>query len=100
MGAPAALPSFPYPTPPLLVPDCDGRPASFITHPPSPQHTHTPQTEVFRSALKRVDVTFQNLDSSEISLTDVSHYYDSDPTKVWAVGWMGGGVGQARAGGR
>ena len=24
----------------------------------------------------------QNLDSSEISLTDVSHYYDSDPTKV------------------
>merc|ERR1711975_85637 len=23
-----------------------------------------------------------NLDSSEISLTDVSHYYDSDPTKV------------------
>merc|ERR1711943_101104 len=30
----------------------------------------------------KVDVTFQNLDSSEISLTDVSHYYDSDPTKV------------------
>merc|ERR1712154_431044 len=26
--------------------------------------------------------TFQNLDSSEISITDVSHYYDSDPTKV------------------
>ena len=25
---------------------------------------------------------FQNLDSSEISLTDVSHYFDSDPTKV------------------
>jgi len=24
-------------------------------------------------------VTFQNLDSSEISLTDVSHYFDSDP---------------------
>ncbi|CAM9566287.1 unnamed protein product, partial [Phaeothamnion confervicola] len=40
------------------------------------------QTERFRSALKTVDVTFQNLDSSEISLTDVSHYYDSDPTKV------------------
>lgn len=36
----------------------------------------------FRAALKTVDVTFQNLDSSEISLTDVSHYYDSDPTKV------------------
>ncbi|MEB3355173.1 MAG: magnesium chelatase subunit H [Synechococcales bacterium] len=38
--------------------------------------------EVFESALKTVDVTFQNLDSSEISLTDVSHYFDSDPTKV------------------
>merc|ERR1712029_1089457 len=35
-----------------------------------------------KSALKTVDVTFQNLDSSEISITDVSHYYDSDPTKV------------------
>jgi hypothetical protein len=30
----------------------------------------------------QVDVTFQNLDSSEISLTDVSHYFDSDPTKL------------------
>ena len=40
------------------------------------------QTDLFRNSLKRVDVTFQNLDSSEISLTDVSHYYDSDPTKV------------------
>ncbi|CAB9509996.1 chelatase subunit ChlH, chloroplastic [Seminavis robusta] len=40
------------------------------------------QAELFKSSLKRVDVTFQNLDSSEISITDVSHYYDSDPTKV------------------
>merc|ERR1711904_741164 len=40
--------------------------------------------EVFKSALKKVDVTFQNLDSSEISLTDVSHYFDSDPTKLVA----------------
>ena len=32
--------------------------------------------------MKTVDVTFQNLDSSEISLTDVSHYFDSDPTKL------------------
>jgi len=40
------------------------------------------QADLFRAALKRVDVTFQNLDSSEISITDVSHYYDSDPTKV------------------
>ena len=38
--------------------------------------------EIFKSALKTVDVTFQNLDSSEISLTDVSHYFDSDPTNL------------------
>ena len=38
--------------------------------------------QVFESSLKTVDVTFQNLDSSEISLTDVSHYFDSDPTKL------------------
>jgi magnesium chelatase subunit H len=40
------------------------------------------QVDLFKESLKKVDVTFQNLDSSEISLTDVSHYYDSDPTKV------------------
>jgi magnesium chelatase subunit H len=40
--------------------------------------------DVFKSALKTADVTFQNLDSSEISLTDVSHYFDSDPTKLVA----------------
>ncbi len=38
--------------------------------------------DLFKSSLQKVDVTFQNLDSSEISLTDVSHYFDSDPTKV------------------
>ncbi len=38
--------------------------------------------QLFESSLKTVDVTFQNLDSSEISLTDVSHYFDSDPTKL------------------
>ena len=38
--------------------------------------------KILESALKTVDATFQNLDSSEISLTDVSHYFDSDPTKV------------------
>lgn len=38
--------------------------------------------EGFESAMKTVDATFQNLDSSEISLTDVSHYFDSDPTKL------------------
>lgn len=40
------------------------------------------QRQVFETAMKTVDVTFQNLDSSEISLTDVSHYFDSDPTKL------------------
>ncbi|GMH44205.1 hypothetical protein BSKO_12139 [Bryopsis sp. KO-2023] len=38
--------------------------------------------DVFEAAMKTVDATFQNLDSSEISLTDVSHYFDSDPTKL------------------
>ncbi len=38
--------------------------------------------QMFEESLKTVDATFQNLDSSEISLTDVSHYFDSDPTKV------------------
>jgi magnesium chelatase subunit H len=38
--------------------------------------------DIFERALKTVEVTFQNLDSSEISLTDVSHYFDSDPTKL------------------
>jgi magnesium chelatase subunit H len=40
--------------------------------------------DVFESAMKTADVTFQNLDSAEISLTDVSHYFDSDPTKLIA----------------
>ncbi|MCT7950996.1 magnesium chelatase subunit H [Ancylothrix sp. C2] len=40
--------------------------------------------KLFESSLKTAEVTFQNLDSSEISLTDVSHYYDSDPTKLIA----------------
>ncbi len=39
---------------------------------------------MFEKSLKTADATFQNLDSSEISLTDVSHYFDSDPTKVVA----------------
>ncbi|MBD2776454.1 magnesium chelatase subunit H [Iningainema tapete] len=38
--------------------------------------------KIFESTLKTAEATFQNLDSSEISLTDVSHYFDSDPTKV------------------
>ena len=38
--------------------------------------------DVFENVMKTADVTFQNLDSAEISLTDVSHYFDSDPTKL------------------
>ncbi len=38
--------------------------------------------KVYESVMKTADVTFQNLDSSEISLTDVSHYFDSDPTNI------------------
>merc|ERR1719498_2045484 len=42
----------------------------------------TQSTDMFKAALSTVDVTFQNLDSGEISISDVSHYYDSAPTKV------------------
>ncbi|KAF5809754.1 putative magnesium chelatase [Helianthus annuus] len=33
-------------------------------------------------ALSTAEATFQNLDSSEISLTDASLYFDSDPTNL------------------
>jgi len=42
----------------------------------------TEKRTVFEMALATADATFQNLDSSEISLTDVSHYFDSDPTNL------------------
>ncbi|KAJ8453336.1 hypothetical protein Cgig2_008220 [Carnegiea gigantea] len=42
----------------------------------------TEKRKVFEMALATADATFQNLDSSEISLTDVSHYFDSDPTNL------------------
>jgi magnesium chelatase subunit H len=45
---------------------------------------NTQQRAIYEKALQTAEVTFQNLDSSEISLTDVSHYFDSDPTKVIA----------------
>ncbi|KAH0730633.1 hypothetical protein KY285_001543 [Solanum tuberosum] len=38
--------------------------------------------KVFEMALSTADAMFQNLDSSEISLTYVSHYFDSDPTNL------------------
>ncbi|MEM9137359.1 MAG: cobaltochelatase subunit CobN, partial [Cyanobacteria bacterium P01_F01_bin.42] len=46
--------------------------------------TMTHSEDIFKASLKTADATFQNLDSSEISLTDVSHYFDSDPTKLVA----------------
>ena len=38
--------------------------------------------KIFESVLATAEATFQNLDSFEISLTDVSYYFDSDPTKL------------------
>nr|ACS94977.1 magnesium chelatase H subunit [Fragaria x ananassa] len=38
--------------------------------------------KAFKMALSSDDATFQNLDSSEISLSDVSQYFDSDPTNL------------------
>ena len=55
---------------------------SFAFNSDAPGAGMTESREIFERALKTVDVTFQNLDSSEISLTDVSHYFDSDPTKL------------------
>ena len=41
------------------------------------------KSEMFKAALRNSDVTIQNLDLNDIlSITDVPHYYDSDPTKV------------------
>merc|ERR1711935_237338 len=57
---------------------------SFAFNSDTPGAGMETKTEIFTSALSKVDVTFQNLDSSEISLTDVSHYFDSDPTKLVA----------------
>eukprot|EP00899_Mesostigma_viride_P029163 jgi/Mesvir1/9431/Mv14616-RA.5 len=55
---------------------------SFAFDSDNPGRGGIERRDVFESALKKVDMTFQNLDSSEISLTDVSHYFDSDPTKL------------------
>jgi len=43
------------------------------------------KSEAFKAALRNADVTIQNLDLNDIlSITDVPHYYDADPTKVIA----------------
>jgi magnesium chelatase subunit H len=57
---------------------------SFAFNSDSPGSGMETKTDIFKASLQTVDVTFQNLDSSEISLTDVSHYFDSDPTKLVA----------------
>ncbi len=41
------------------------------------------KSEVFKAALRNCDATVQNLDLKDvISITDVPHYFDADPTKV------------------
>ncbi|ONK55379.1 uncharacterized protein A4U43_UnF4150 [Asparagus officinalis] len=55
---------------------------SFAFDSDAPGIGMTEKRKVFEMALSTADATFQNLDSSEISLTDVSHYFDSDPTNL------------------
>ncbi|KAL2923592.1 Magnesium-chelatase subunit ChlH chloroplastic [Bienertia sinuspersici] len=55
---------------------------SFAFDSDAPGAGMTEKRKVFEMALATADATFQNLDSSEISLTDVSHYFDSDPTNL------------------
>ncbi|PKA62593.1 Magnesium-chelatase subunit ChlH, chloroplastic [Apostasia shenzhenica] len=55
---------------------------SFAFDSDSPGAGMTERRKIFEMALSTADATFQNLDSSEISLTDVSHYFDSDPTNM------------------
>nr|CAA51664.1 protoporphyrin IX:Mg Chelatase [Antirrhinum majus] len=55
---------------------------SFAFDSDAPGVGMTEKRKIFEMALSTADATFQNLDSSEISLTDVSHYFDSDPTNL------------------
>ncbi|KAK9664345.1 hypothetical protein RND81_14G035100 [Saponaria officinalis] len=55
---------------------------SFAFDSDAPGVGMTEKRKVFEMALATAEATFQNLDSSEISLTDVSHYFDSDPTNL------------------
>ncbi|KAJ7564346.1 hypothetical protein O6H91_02G013900 [Diphasiastrum complanatum] len=55
---------------------------SFAFNSDTPGAGMSERRDIFEAALATADATFQNLDSSEISLTDVSHYFDSDPTKL------------------
>ena len=55
---------------------------SFAFDSDTPGAGMSEKRKVFEMALSTAEATFQNLDSSEISLTDVSHYFDSDPTNL------------------
>ncbi|KAF6168387.1 hypothetical protein GIB67_018227 [Kingdonia uniflora] len=55
---------------------------SFAFDSDAPGIGMTEKRAIFEKALSTAEATFQNLDSSEISLTDVSHYFDSDPTNL------------------
>ncbi|KAL8489547.1 hypothetical protein ACS0TY_025453 [Phlomoides rotata] len=55
---------------------------SFAFDSDAPGAGMTEKRKIFEMALSTAEATFQNLDSSEISLTDVSHYFDSDPTNL------------------
>ena len=57
---------------------------SFAFNSDAPGAGMEEKSQIFEMSLATADATFQNLDSSEISLTDVSHYFDSDPTKLVA----------------
>jgi magnesium chelatase subunit H len=51
----------------------------------------SPQPALMRSALANVDLAFQNLDSVELGVTSINHYFDS-------LGGMGRAVARARGG--
>ncbi|KAJ0715268.1 putative magnesium chelatase [Helianthus annuus] len=55
---------------------------SFAFDSDTPGAGMSEKRKVFEMALSTAEDTFQNLDSSEISLTDLSHYFDSDPTNL------------------
>ncbi|ONK75569.1 uncharacterized protein A4U43_C03F18270 [Asparagus officinalis] len=63
---------------------------SFAFDSDAPSIGMTEKRKVFEMALSTADATFQNLDSLAISLTDVSHYFDSDPTNLVENLWKDG----------
>ncbi|MFS7924505.1 putative magnesium chelatase [Helianthus anomalus] len=55
---------------------------SFALDSDTPGAGMSEKRKLFEMALSAAEATFQNLDSSEISLTEVSLYFDSDPTNL------------------